>query len=117
MLSLSRLIPTRPLVFYDLSWITDTLVRCRVFVLPSLQELEELLRASLLKETHQGAPHSLHFCAGDFGNPAISINETPSDLLEFKITGDVGVHKDFSEFPGRNDKLGNKIDGVITITA
>jgi hypothetical protein len=117
MLSLSRLIPTRLLVFYDLSWITDTLVRCRVFVLPSLQELEELLRASLLKETHQGALHSLHFCAGDFGNPAISINETPSDLLKFKITGDVGVHKDFSEFPRRNNELGNKIDGVITITA
>ena len=68
-----------------------------IVVFPALQELEELLSAAFLKETHQRAPDSLHLRAGDLGDASIAIDEAASDLLEFEISSDIGVHEDLGQ--------------------
>jgi len=68
-----------------------TLMSSRILVLPSLQELEELLCTSFLKKTHQRTPDRLQFSTRDLRNPAISVDETTSDLLEFQVTSDIRV--------------------------
>jgi hypothetical protein len=89
----------------------------RVLVLPSLQELEELLGTPLLEEAHERALDGLHLGAGDLGDPAIAINEATGDLLEFEISGNVRVHEDLGELARGNDELGDEIDGVVTVPA
>ena len=89
----------------------------RVLVLPVLQELEELLRSPLLKETHERTPHSLHLVTGDLRDLAITVDKAAGDLLELEVAGDIGVDKNAREFSGGNDELGNEIDGVVAIAA
>lgn len=88
----------------------------RIFVPPILQELEEFLRATFFKETHQWASDRLHFRAGDLGDPAVAIDEAARDLLELEVASDIGVHEDLREFSGCDDELWDQIDGVIPIT-
>ena len=88
----------------------------RVLVLPALEELEELLRPTLLKKTHERALYRFHLRAGDLRDFAITIYEAAGDLLEFKVTGNVGVDQDTRELSRGDDELGNKIDGVVTVT-
>jgi hypothetical protein len=88
----------------------------RIFILPILQELEEFLRATLFKETHQRAFDGLHFRAGNLGDPAVAIDETARDLLEFEVASDISVHEDLREFSGCDDELWDEIDSVIPIT-
>lgn len=92
-----------------------TLVSSRILVLPSLQKLKELLRPTLLKETHQRALDSFHLSAGDFGDPAIPIHITSRDLLELEVASDIGVNEDLGELARCDDKLGDKVDSVVTI--
>lgn len=91
------------------------MVRGRVLVLPSLQELEELLGPPLLEETHERALDGLHLGRGDLGDLAIAINVATGDLLEFKVSGDVRVHEDLGELARRNDELGDEINGVVAV--
>lgn len=93
----------------------STLMGSRVIVPPSLQELKEFLGPSLLKQAHQRTLNSFHLCAGDFGNPAISVDETTSDLLELEVTSHIGVDQDLGEFSRCDDKFGNKVDCVVTV--
>jgi hypothetical protein len=88
----------------------------RIFILPVLQELEEFLRATLFKETHQWALNCLHFRAGNLGDLAVAIDETARDLFELEVASDIGVHEDFREFSGCDDELWDEIDSVIPIT-
>ena len=88
----------------------------RVLVLPVLQELEELLRSPLLKETHEGALDRLHLRAGYLGDLAIAVDEAARDLLELEVSGHIRVYEDLRELSRCNDELGDKINGVITIT-
>lgn len=94
-----------------------TLVGGRILILPSLQELEELLRAPLLKQTHERALHGLHLIARDLGNLSIAVDEAARNLLELEVAGDVRVHEDLGEFSRGNDELGNEIHGVVAVTA
>ena len=88
----------------------------RVLVLPVLQELEELLRSPLLKETHERTPHSLHLVTGNLRDLAITVDEAASDLLELKVASDFGVDEDLRELARRDDELGDEIHGVVAVT-
>ena len=70
----------------------------RIIVLPPLQELEELLSTSFLKQAHKRTFDSLHFRAGNLGYPAITIDETARNLFEFEITSDIGVDQYLGQF-------------------
>ena len=89
----------------------------RVIVLPVLEELEELLCATFLKETHEWATDSLHLCAGNLRDLAVTVHKATRDLLELKVTSDIGVYKDPSELSRSNDKLGNEVDGIVSVTS
>ena len=65
-----------------------------IFVPPALQELEEFLRPSLFKQTHERTLHSFHLCTRYFRDLAITINKAASDLLELQVTCHVGVNED-----------------------
>lgn len=91
-------------------------MRRRIFVLPVLEELKELLRSPFLEQAHERAPDGLHLCARDLGDFAISINETARDLLELEVSGHIRVYEDLRELSRCDDELGDKIDSVITIT-
>ena len=69
-----------------------------IFIFPSLQELEELLRPPLLEETHERALDSLHLRARHFGDLAIAVHETTGDLLELQVASDVGVDENTGQF-------------------
>lgn len=86
-----------------------------IFILPPLQEFEELLRASLFKKTHERALHSLHLSTRDLGDPSITIHITSRNLFELQIASDVSVDEDFGEFTGRDDEFGNQIHSVVTV--
>lgn len=92
-----------------------TLVSSRVIVLPVLQELKELLSATLLKESHEGALDGLHLRARHFGDPAITVDEATSDLLKFQVTSDFGVDQNLREFTRGDDELGYEVDGIVPV--
>jgi hypothetical protein len=92
-------------------------VRGRIFILPSLKELEELLRTTFLEQAHEGACNSLHLRAGNLRDFAITVHEGAGDLLELKVTSDISVNEDIRELSRGNDKLGNQVHGIIAITA
>ena len=89
----------------------------RVVIFPSLEKLEELLRSTFLKEAHQRTSDRLHLGAWHFGNPAIAVDKTACDLLEFEIARDIRMDKDLGKLPRGDDELGDKIDGVVAIAA
>lgn len=89
----------------------------RVFVLPALKELEELLRPPLLKEAHERALKCLYLVTGDLRDLAVTVDEATSDLLELKVTRDISVDEDLSELSGSDDKLGNEVNGVVSVTS
>lgn len=90
-------------------------MRGRILIFPPLKELEELLRTSLLEETHERAADGLHFVTWDLGNLAVAIHEATSDLLELQVPSDVGVNEDLGELARRDDELGNEIDSIVAI--
>ena len=92
-----------------------TLMSSRILVLPSLQELKEFLRTSLLKKSHERALDCLHFCTGYFRDLAIAIDEATSDLLEFEVSSNVGMNKNSGEFTRSNNEFGNKIDCIVSV--
>lgn len=96
---------------------TETLVSGRVLVFPPLQELEELLGPSFFEKTHKRALYSLHLGAWDLGDPPIAVHKATCDLFEFQIPGDVSVDENFRKLARGNDKFGDEIDGVVTVSA
>ena len=92
-----------------------TLVGSGVIVLPSLQELEELLGAPFLEETHERALDGLHLRAGHLGDLAIAVDEAARDLLELEVARHVRVHEDARELAGRDDELGDEVDGIVAV--
>jgi hypothetical protein len=88
----------------------------RILVIPILQELEEFLRATLFKNTHQWAFDCLHLRAGNLRDLAVTIDEAARDLLELEITCDISMHEDLREFSGCYDELWDEIDGIIPVT-
>src|SRR5882762_9164260 len=86
-----------------------------VFIFPSLQELEELLRAAFLEEAHQWALEGFYLRARDLGYPAVTIYEASRDLLELEIASDIGVHEDLRKFTRGNDEFGHKVDSVVSV--
>lgn len=91
-------------------------MRSRIFVFPALQESEEVLCPTFLKETHERALDGLHLSAGHFGDLAVAIDVRACDLLELEITCNIRVHKDLGEFPGCHDELGNEVDGIVAVS-
>lgn len=93
-----------------------TLVSCRIFFLPPLQEFKKFPSSILLKQTHQRAPCCLHFRAGDLADLTILIHKRARDLLELKVSQNIGVNEDFYEFTRGDDELWDKIDCVVAVT-
>ena len=90
---------------------------CRILVLPTLKELEELLCPPLLKETHERTLDRLHLRARDFGDLAIAVDEAARDLLELEVARHVRVHEDARQLAGRDDELGDEVDSIVTVTS
>lgn len=90
-------------------------MRSGIFILPALQKLKELLRPALLKQSHQRALHGLHLGTRDLRDLAIAIHEATGDLLELEVASNIGVDEDLGKFSGRDDELGDKIDGVVPV--
>ena len=88
---------------------------CRVLVLPVLKELKELLRTTLLKQAHKGAPDRLHLRAGHLRDFAVAVHKAAGDLLELEVPRNIGVNQNASEFSGRDDELGDEVDGIVAI--
>jgi hypothetical protein len=88
---------------------------CRIFILPALQELEELLCASFLEKPHQRTLDGLHLGTGHLGDLSIPIDITSGDLLEFQISSDIGVDQNLGEFPRGDDEFGNQINVIVAI--
>ena len=86
-----------------------------ILVLPPLKELEELLRATLLEQTHERAADSLHLVTWDFGDLAIPVDEAARDLLELEVARHVRVHEDARELAGRDDELGDEVHRVVAV--
>ena len=89
----------------------------RVLVLPALEELKELLRPPLLKETHERALQRLHLVTGNLGDLAIAVDERAGDLLELEIAGDISVDEDLGELARRDDELRDQVDGVVAVAS
>ena len=88
-----------------------------VLVFPPLKELEELLRATFLKETHEWATNSLHLCAGNLRDLAVAEDEGAGDLLELEVTRHIGMDEDASELARSDDEFGDEIDSVVAVAA
>lgn len=93
----------------------QTLVCGRVFILPALQELKELLRPAFLEQAHQRALHGLHLGTRDLRDLAIAIHEATGDLFELEVASNIGVDENLGELPRCDNELGNKIDGVVPV--
>lgn len=95
----------------------DAAVGGGVILLVVLDELEELLGATLLKETHEGRADSLHLAGRDLGDLSIAVDEGAGDLLELQVAGDVGVDQDLDELTVGHHELGDQVDVVVTVAA
>ena len=89
----------------------------RIVIFPSLKELEELLRPPLLKQAHKWAPHGFYLVARHFGDLALAIDVAARDLLELQVASNVSVHQDLCELSRGNNKLRNKVYGIITVAS
>lgn len=92
-------------------------MRGRILVLPVLEKFKELLGSPFLEQAHERTLKSFHFRAGYFGNPSIAVDETTSNLFEFKITGDIRVDEDPGQFTGRDDEFGYKVNSIVSVAA
>ena len=93
----------------------DSLMCGGILVLPVLEKFEKLLGSPFLKQAHKRALDCLHLGTGYFGNPSIAVDETTSNLFEFKITSDIRMDKDLGKFTRRDDEFGHKVDGIIFV--
>lgn len=89
----------------------------RIIIAPVLEELEEFLRATFLEQAHEWALQGLHLSAWHFGDLAVAVNETTSDLLELEVTCHVGMHKNLGQLAGRDDELWDQVNRVVTVAS
>lgn len=94
-----------------------TLVGSRIFLLPSLQELEELLGPPLLEQAHEGAANSFHLVTRHLRDLSFAVDKAARNLLELQVASDIGVDKNLGELAGRDDELRDEIDSVVAVTA
>jgi hypothetical protein len=92
-----------------------TLMGGWIFVLPALQELEELFGSTLLKKSHERTLDSLHLRTRNFRDLAVAVNKTTSDLLEFEIPSNIRMDENLSKLPRSDNELGNEVHGVVTV--
>ena len=91
-----------------------TLVSARIALIIFTNPLKELLRPSLLEQTHQGRPESFTSIRRDLGHgsfgAATLLNIAPRNLSELEVSGDVGGNEDIGQVAVRHKQLGNEID-------
>ena len=96
------------------------MVSSRVLILPVLQELEELLSSSFLKETHEGRSKSLASVRRDLGDGRLGalalLHVAASNLLEVEVLGNVGGNEDVGEFAVGHEKLRDEVDVPVVDT-
>lgn len=94
-----------------------TLMSRRVIVLPVLQKLEEAPRPSFLEQPHQATRQGLPFIRGHLCDSPVPQHVGAGDLLEFEVSGDVGLDEHLSELAGCQDEFGDQVDGVVSVPA
>lgn len=95
----------------------EGLVGGGILVAPVLDELEELLCSTLLKEAHERRADGFHLGGRHLGNLAISVNVRGSDLLELEVPSDIGVNEHLRELTVGHDKFGDEINCPVAVTA
>lgn len=88
----------------------------RIIILPILEELKEFLGPSFLEQTHQRTLDRFHFGTGDLGDSPIAVDKASGDLLELKITSNIGVNKDLRKLSRCDDEFRDKVNSIVTVT-
>jgi len=88
-----------------------------ILLLPSLKENEKIPRPPLLKHPHQRTHYRLALVTRHLTDASIAVDIRPSDDLELEVSNDIGVYEHPRELPGGQDELGNKVDGVVAVSA
>lgn len=90
-------------------------MRRRVVLSPTLDPLEELLGATLLKQAHQGTPDGLHLGGGDLGDAPVAVDVRARDLTELEVASDVRVDEDVGHLAVGHEELGDQVHRVVTV--
>ena len=88
---------------------------CRgVLGVESANPLNEGLHASLLEDTHEGRSQSLGGIRGHLGDGSLVggtlLDVAASDLLELKVSCNIGRDENVGQFAGGHEELGDKVD-------
>lgn len=91
-----------------------TLVTCRIRLVECANPFDERLHTSLLEDAHQGGSQSLTSVRWDLGNGGLStrtlLHIASGNLLEFKVSCNVGGHEDVRQFAAGHKELGNEVN-------
>lgn len=89
----------------------------RIRVVEGADPLQELLRASLLEETHERRAQGLSRVRRDLCHgrprPCTLLDIAARNLPELEVSGDVGGDEDVRELAVRHEQLGDEIDVPI----
>ena len=94
-----------------------TLVRSRILLFPLLQKRKEIPRSPLLKQAHQRAHDRLRLGTRDFTDPSVPVHIAARDNFELEVSDHIGVDEHAREFTGREDELGDEVDGVVAFAS
>lgn len=93
----------------------------RVLEVELANPLNEALHAALLEDAHQGRLESLAGIRGDLGNSRLAsrtlLDVAAGDLLELKVSGDVGRDKDVCKLARGHEELGDEVDVPVVQAA
>ena len=94
--------------------IVITLVRGRVFAVEGANPLDKRLHTAFLEDTHKRRLESLTGIRRHLGNgglgPGALLDVAAGDLLELKVSGNVGGDEDVGELARGHEELGDEVD-------
>ena len=95
----------------------EALVGGRVRVTPVLDEFEELFGPALLEQAHEGGSYGLHLGGGHLGDLSVSVDIRGGNLLEFEVSGHVGVDEHLCKLTIGHDEFGDEVDSPVAVAA
>jgi hypothetical protein len=98
-----------------------TLVCGGVLGVEAANPLDKGLHASLLEESHKGRSESLSGIGGNLGNSGLVggtlLDVAASDLLELKVSCNIGRDENVGQLAGGHKELGDEIDVPVVEAA
>lgn len=86
----------------------------RVVLFKSTNPLQEFLRPSLFKQSHQRRTQRFASGRWDLGHsrpgPSSLLHEAACDLFEFEVSSDVGGNENVGEFAIGHEEFGHEVD-------